>query len=322
MGPGRRPDYEDWKMAVLIMAAVLKKRKSKSAQYRFLHEHRQSLMELLDLASFPARSTYFDRYRRVRELFEIAIRLQGRKAIAEGVAQAEIVAVDQSFVEARGPEWHRNDRRANRIPKKLRGVDRDCGWGYCAHHGWVQGYSYEVVVTASRGSTVLPLLASVQPANKRESVTFGPKIDRLPRQARYVLADGAYDCNVYGDRIEYDDRWRLTGCRFVCPPRKRAQPGSTPKKNRRAARARRNRRISFYDSKRGRRLAARRGRSVEPFNEWFKSLFELDGRVWHRGLGNNQTQILAALLGYQLLLRYNRRRGHHNGQVKWILDGL
>jgi hypothetical protein len=32
---------------------------------------------------------------------------------------------------------------------------------------------------------------------------------------------------------------------------------------------------------------------VEPFNEWFKSLFELDDRVWHRGLENNQTQLLA-----------------------------
>ena len=61
---------------------------------------------------------------------------------------------------------------------------------------------------------------------------------------------------------------------------------------------------------------------MEPFNEWFKSLFELDHRVWHRGLANNQTQMLAAIFGYQLLMRYNRRRGHHNGRIKWILDIL
>jgi hypothetical protein len=33
----------------------------------------------------------------------------------------------------------------------------------------------------------------------------------------------------------------------------------------------------------------------EAFNHWFKSLFELDGCVWHRGLHNDQTQILGAI---------------------------
>ena len=61
---------------------------------------------------------------------------------------------------------------------------------------------------------------------------------------------------------------------------------------------------------------------VEPFDEWFKSLFELDDRVWHRGLDNNQTQLLAALFAYQVLVRYNHRRGNDNGQVHWILDTL
>ncbi len=42
-GPGRPPDYDDWKLAVMIMAAILKKRKSKSAQYRFIAQHREVL---------------------------------------------------------------------------------------------------------------------------------------------------------------------------------------------------------------------------------------------------------------------------------------
>ena len=32
--------------------------------------------------------------------------------------------------------------------------------------------------------------------------------------------------------------------------------------------------------------------------------------------------LLAALFGYQLLLRYNHRGGRSNGQVQWILDTL
>lgn len=54
--------------------------------------------------------------------------------------------------------------------------------------------------------------------------------------------------------------------------------------------------------------------TVEPFNERFKTLFEFHDRVWHRGLDNNRTQILAALFTYQLLLAYNRTRGRNNAQ--------
>lgn len=69
---------------------------------------------------------------------------------------------------------------------------------------------------------------------------------------------------------------------------------------------------------RARQLYALRNTSVEPFNEWFKSLFELNEQAWHRGLDNNRAQILAAVLVYQLLLRYNRRCRRNNAQVKWI----
>jgi hypothetical protein len=61
---------------------------------------------------------------------------------------------------------------------------------------------------------------------------------------------------------------------------------------------------------------------VEPFNQWFKALFEMDQRVWHRGLGNNQTQILAAIFAYQLLVRYNHHRGNKNGRIRCIMDAL
>jgi hypothetical protein len=61
---------------------------------------------------------------------------------------------------------------------------------------------------------------------------------------------------------------------------------------------------------------------VEPFNSWFKELFDLEQKVWHRGLDNNRTQVLAALFSYQLLVRYNHRCGKKNGCIRWILDAL
>lgn len=322
-GPGRPPDFEDWEIAVLIMVAILKRRKSKSAQYRFLHEHQAKLKGWLQLGRLPARSTYFDRYRRAHRLFQVAIRLQGKRAVKEGISPARTVAVDKSLLTARGPQWHAKDRKPNRIPKGLRGVDRESTWAFTQHHGWVQGYTYEVVVTAVKGSTVLPLLASADTANVSEHVSFGPKIEHLPACTQHVLADSGYDNNDYGERVECRPGGHRTARRFLCPPRRQnsgKDKGLTLAEK--AARQRRDQRIGFYNTRQGRKLYRQRCQSVEPFNDWFKMLFGLDQSVWHRGLANNQTQILGAIFCYQLLLRYNYRRGRKNGQIQWILDTL
>jgi hypothetical protein len=306
------------------MVAILKNRKSKSAQYRFLHQHRRELRRWLGLPRFPSRGTYFERYAGAHRLFQVAIRLQGRKALKEGVATTRSVAVDKSLIQARGPQWHAKDRKANRIPTGLRGVDRDSTWSFSKHHGWVQGYSYEVVVTADVG-TILPLLASADTACVSEHASFGPKIDHLPKSTRHVLADSGYDNNDYGDRVEQGEKGRPTGRRWLCAPNPRhGDPASDRglRISERQARQRRQARSAFYQSRRGRRLYRRRSQSVEPFNDWFKSLFGLDHTVWHRGLGNNQTQLLAGIFCYQLLLRYNHQTGHNNGQIQWILDTL
>jgi DDE family transposase len=324
-GPGRKPDIPDWVLAVLIMVAVLKRKKSKSAQHRFLREHWSDLKPWIGSCRFPARSTYFDRYRRAHELFQHAIKLQGERAIEEGVTDARDVAVDKSLIAARGPLWHASDRKKNRIPKGLHGVDRDSQWGCSQHDGWVQGYSFEVVVSATKGSLVFPLLASAATASAKETQTFDDKIDDLPESTENVSADSGYDSNHVAERIEYTENGKRSGRRFLCAENKR---GSKDKSRRPAPQPRdesHRRRLSrrkFYCSRRGKTIYRRRSQTVEPFNEWFKSLFELEDRVWHRGLKNNQTQLLAALFAYQLLIRYNHRRGCKNGQVRCIVDTL
>src|SRR5579872_3129903 len=160
-GPGCPPTIPDWVLGVLIMVGVLKRKKSKSAQYRFLDQNRQDLQKWLGTKRFPARSTYFDRYRRAHQLFRVAVRLQGRQALREKVATGECVAVDKSLVAARGPAWHKRQRTQGVVP---RGVDRDSTWSYSQHHGWLQGYGFEVVVTAEKDGVVVPLLAGVETA--------------------------------------------------------------------------------------------------------------------------------------------------------------
>jgi hypothetical protein len=322
-GPGRPPDIPDWVLAVLIMVAVLKRRKTKSAQYRYLDKHCRELKKWSGIKQFPARSTYFDRYRRTHRLFEDVIQLQGIMAIEGGLADPTIVAVDKSMIEALGPRWHKKDREAGRVPQGLRGVDCDSGWGFSKHDGWVQGYSYEVVVTATKSGTVWPLLASVGTAGVSEHTTFEAKMPHLPKGTKYSTADSGYDNNGYGEAIEWTPEGKRTGRRFLCPENPRNSKGKQRVgQSSGPTGQRRQQRRQYLRTRKGRKIYRRRSQSVEPFNEWFKSLFELDGKVWHRGLGNNQTQLLAALFGYQVLLRYNHRQGGKNGQVRWILDQL
>jgi len=151
------------------------------------------------------------------------------------------------------------------------------------------------------------------------------KMAALSTSIHYVLADSGYDSNDLAELVEYDEEDQRTGRRSLCPENrrgsKRGAEVSAPQP-RDGHHRRRLQRRKFLKSRQGRRLYARRGQTVEPFNDWFKGLFDLDQQVWHRGLDNNRTQMIAAIFAYQLLVRYNYRRGNKNGQVRWIMDCL
>ncbi len=325
-GPGRPPDFDDWKMAVLILIAILSKWKSKSAQYRFLWKHRHKLRRWLSLQRFPARSTYFQRYATVHRLFGPAIILQGQRALEEGVTTATSVAVDKSLLRARGMPWHGKRRCKGKVPPKLHGVDRQADWGFSPYHKWIYGYSYEVATTADPGTIHLPIVASADVASASEHTSCPGKLEHLPQATRFVLADSGYDSNALGDSVECDEE-RATGRRFLCPPNrrnvlKRPSVRSHLSRAQRKAQERRWKRINFYQTPRGHKLYAQRSQSVEPLHERLKSLFDLNPHVWHRGLGNNETLLLAVVFCYQLLLRYNHRCGYDDARVQWIMESL
>lgn len=322
-GPGAPPTFADWQIAILIMVAVMARRKSKRAQYHYLFARRRELIKWLDLPRFPGRSTYCERYRRAFPLLQWAVILQGRRAIAEDLIDPAVVAVDKSLIRARGRPWHRHNGRPC---QRKKGTDGEAGWTYSEHHGWVWGYSFEVVVSASKGSAVFPLDVTAGPANRNEARCFTPRIEQLPSETRYVTADAGYDTNALAEAIEHDQRGRANGRRLLCPLQGRAgkpKVGQYPHRGRRERRRRhRARRWAYYKSPKGQRLYKRRHKTVEPFNEWFKAKFELGDRAWHRGAANNATQIAAAMFAYQVLFRYHQRNGGNNGSFQWILDAL
>jgi hypothetical protein len=323
-GPGRKPEIPDWATAAFIVVAIAKQRKSMSSQYRFLKAHRRQLEEALSVERLPARSTYFDRYRRAWKLYETAIRIAGEKAVQKRFASARCVAVDKSVIRARGPLWNKRHVARGRVPK---GADLDATWTYSRYGGWQLGYSYEVVVTAEKAGPVWPLVASAGPASPQPNRTFPSKVPQLHRQTRYILGDSGYDSNDLSDAVELNDVGCRTGRRLLCPQYRRGKgcpPAKTHKENhrRRQRRLLREQRWKFFQCPFAQRLMRRRGVRVEPFNDWLKSRFDLHHHAWHRGLDNNRTQLLGAILTYQLLMHLNHQRGRRDGCIQWILDAL
>jgi hypothetical protein len=323
-GPGRKPQIPDWVLAVMIMVAILRGKKTKSAQFTFWRHRRREFHHWMPGQRLPGRSTFFDRYRRVHPLFELAIRLQGLYAIERGWADPVCLAVDKSLIAGRGPAWSSRERRNGHRPK---GVDSDTTWGYSKHDGWVQGYSFEVVVTAPKNGVVWPLLASVDIASRSEQKSVLAKVARLPAATRFVLADAGYDSNVVAESVEWQGG-RRTGRRFLCPAvprpndRKTRKPESRQSRERQEHRRLRDDRRAFFRKPPSRRMYARRKQTVEPFHAHLKHLFDLEKTVWHRGLANNQTMILAAISAYQGLLMYNHKQGRSTAQIQRILDVL
>jgi hypothetical protein len=323
-GPGRKLTIPNWVLAVMIMVGVMLRKKTKAAQLAWWTQRPEDFQRWFPGEQMPSRSTFYERYRRVHRLFRQAIVVQGREAVKRGWANAECVAVDKSLIAGHGRVWKPSDRRRGRVP---RAVDTDTTWGYSEYDGWVQGYAFEVAVTAPRHGVVWPLLASVDTASRSEQKTILEKIPDLPRPTKFVLVDSGYDSNVVAEAVEWRDR-RRTGRRFLCPEVRRPntgrarQPRSRQSRERRYHRRLRVGRRRFLHSQRGRALYARRKVRVEPFNARLKHLFHLQDRVWHWGLDNNRTMILAAICAYQLLLMHNHSKGRCVANLQCLLDAL
>lgn len=328
IGRGRRPEIPDWVIALLILTATLKKRKTKSSQFRWISHNEKLLESFLDGYRLPSRSTYFDRFKKAHLLVNNAIVATGQKAIRNGWTDPSVTAVDKSLMEAKGPKWWKSDRKKNRIPQKLRGIDRESQWGFSSHHGWLQGYSFEVVVSCDKSGVIFPLVASVDVASMSEHRSFGPKIQHIPKSTRYVLADAGYDNNNFADQIE---RSKTLGTqrRFLCPQNNRGSKGNTPSpkatnesRRKYASRMRRAQRRKNFGRKNSQKTFRLRSQCIEPFHEWFKSAFELNEKVWHRGIENNRTQVLSCLFAYQILVCVNCKKKRPRGRIRTILDAL
>jgi hypothetical protein len=251
----------------------------------------------------PCWRTFERRFAAFSPEAEHQLQALGQYAIRKKYITGWVVSADKSPHWARGPLWHKKDRRLGRIPKKLRGVDRESEWGLSPYHHWVQGYAQHTIVNAVPGEARFPLDCTAGTANMAENRVIVKRLSLLPETVDKILLDGYYD-----------DESVLNACRSeaVRPIVHMSKPGRQASSIRRWAWRIRSRKINNI-------LYTRRRTTIEPTFGNGKKAFEND-RVWFYGLKKNQTHLVMTHVVRAVAMIVNFRTGHPPEYVKELMD--
>lgn len=159
-------------------------------QQRWLNSHPE-MLPFLGLAGCPSRWTLSRRYKQLADVVTAFTTFVAEQAVElDEKFQHTHLVEDKSLFKAAGPVWHQSDRRAGRIPPKLRRLDSDATWSKSAYHGWVYGYGLHVTCT----ETALPLLIQVETAACHEGKVLDQKAEFILQHLRptCLTADDGY----------------------------------------------------------------------------------------------------------------------------------
>jgi Transposase DDE domain len=236
---------------------------------------------------FPSRRTFERRLKALPESLPEQIGCLGChlvEMLKPWESRGRAVALDSTVLRAKGGVWHKKDKQAGKVPHTA--IDTEADWTKSGWHGWVYGWKLHVAIAV--GEVWIPLAARLTPANTADNLVAPYLIERLPDEARFVLADIHYNApNVRqaclrGTREEQQ--------RFLVTTKRGAYPHND-------------------DGVEVRRIFHKlRSVANENFDEHFKAIFEVHGEVPTRGLINTARFALGALLVYQLALLYRHER--------------
>jgi hypothetical protein len=188
--PGKPDTFAQKCFVVLFMTMQYRRIFAFKAQRRWLETHPE-MVRLLQWPRVPHRTTLSRRYKAMSTRLTRFITFIGQEAGALGDEFANHHLVeDKSLFKAQGPVWHQSDRLADRVPRKLRHLDRDASWGKSAYQGWVYGYGLHLTCTEN----AFPKLALVETATVKESSIIDRKSHTVLHHLKPVTlaADNGY----------------------------------------------------------------------------------------------------------------------------------
>ncbi len=266
-----------------------------SALHRFLTKH-SAICRLVGLSQVPHRTTFSRRFRSMEADLRARIWVMGLAFILYGYVELHVLIADGTLHHAAGPSWPAKYQQQGIVPKKLRHVDRQAGWGKSPYHGWVWGYRTHPVVALTPQGEPIPILAQATSAAVQDNTILLEQLPWLPPEATVLLLDSSYEDQALVEAWEQRDAAGLLTRWMVVDPKKR--PGR--------ANAWRQR-MQVWRNLEEKELYSLRGQLIEPFFGRWKDAFDL-ARLPLQGAAARAYQLLA-LYGYQLLIWNNLRAG-------------
>ncbi len=152
--------YQQQSMIVFFLWMQWKRIYQFKSQWRWAQQHPE-IKAVLGWESIPDRSTFSRRYKALYQVVQEFVQFLGEvsETLAEELGKKHLYE-DQSLFKAHGPVWHQKDRKAGRIPEKLRHLDTDATWAKSAYHGWVYGYGLHLTCNHAG----FPMLLEVETA--------------------------------------------------------------------------------------------------------------------------------------------------------------
>jgi hypothetical protein len=302
--PGRPKSYTDYQIALICIIMRLKRINSFSGIIKYLESEKEvqkaiGLTKILDRTTLSRRSTKI--HKKLREI----VQKLGEYYCEMMKEEVLFASEDASLFKAQGPLWHVKYRHKGIIPDGLRNVDRESQWGYSPTRGFIQGYKghFNVVCDFQMKYPVFPIDAIVTTANVSDYKKGRTLYSHLKNNVKVQFADKGYD-----DEKFFIEQW-LKGRLFITPV----------KKNQKMKRITLLRYCLYQIMQKMK--WNKRGVTVEPFNGRIKSLFGLEP-LPEKGKKKANILILAATIGYQLIILFNFEHHRKLGAVKEILDKM
>jgi len=196
------------------------------------------------------------------------------------VETGRAVALDSSPMKAKGGVWHKKDREKGYVPHSS--IDTQAHWGKSDYHGWYYGWQLHLAVTVA--SLWIPLAARLTPANVYDGNEAIALLEEVSLEARFVLGDNHYKTPEILAYCQVNNRLLVASGRGPYP-----HDDSGVKV-----------RQIFH---------LLRSKSIEPFNQLLKCVFDWHDHLPVKGLPRTSLVVLAAVLLYQLILLYQHKHG-------------
>ena len=201
--------YADKTMIVFFTIMQYRRIYKFKAQRRWLEMH-QTVLPLLGWETIPHRTTLSRRYKGLYEVVQrlVAFVSQDAADLDERFSSAHLIE-DKSLFKALGPVWHQSDRKAGRIPAKLRNLDTDATWSKSGYQGWVYGYGLHMTCNEA----AFPSLVQVETGAVSESRVIDHKATYIIQEIApaTVATDNSY---AKAMRIR---RWAKQGVLLLTP---------------------------------------------------------------------------------------------------------